>query len=102
MRGTVGVSAVDSNEPRGTKRHYQTNRTSRSPSPLLTSTSTKPNTNESVASRPKRRFQDSCDGLPPIVPSACLLNIQLRSYRPDNLLNGSEWDRVMSITRMNF
>lgn len=97
IRGSSGSGCnnADSNEPRGTKRHYQTNRTSRSPSPLLSTCpiSSKPNS-ESVASRPKRRFQDSCEGLPPIVPSACLLNIQLRSYRPDNLLNGSEWDRV--------
>lgn len=96
IRGSSGggCSNVDSSEPRGTKRHYQNNRTSRSPSPLLnTSSSSKANV-ESVASRPKRRFQDSCEGLPPIVPSACLINIQLRSHRPDNLLNGSEWDRV--------
>ncbi|XP_046448488.1 poly(A) RNA polymerase gld-2 homolog A-like isoform X2 [Daphnia pulex] len=96
LRGNNGGSGcnVDSSEPRGTKRHYQNNRTSRSPSPLLNTSSTKPNAGESVASRPKRRFQDSCEGLPPIVPSACLLNIQLRSHRPDHLLNGSEWDRL--------
>lgn len=96
IRGNNGGSGcnVDISEPRGTKRHYQNNRTSRSPSPLLNTSSTKPNAGESVASRPKRRFQDSCEGLPPIVPSACLLNIQLRSHRPDHLLNGSEWDRV--------
>lgn len=97
IRGSSGCSNVDNSEPRGTKRHYQNNRTSRSPSPLLnTSTSCKPNA-ESVASRPKRRFQDCCEGLPPIVPSACLVNIQLRSHRPDNLLNGSEWDRVCDL-----
>lgn len=98
IRGNNGGSgcsgSVDSNEPRGTKRHYQNNRTSRSPSPLLNPSSAKPSGGEPVASRPKRRFQDCCEGLPPIVPSACLLNIQLRSHRPDSLLNGSEWDRV--------
>ncbi|XP_045033153.1 poly(A) RNA polymerase gld-2 homolog A isoform X8 [Daphnia magna] len=98
IRGNNGGSgcsgSVDSNEPRGTKRHYQNNRTSRSPSPLLNPSSAKPSGGEPVASRPKRRFQDCCEGLPPIVPSACLLNIQLRSHRPDSLLNGSEWDRL--------
>ncbi|XP_059352772.1 poly(A) RNA polymerase GLD2-like isoform X3 [Daphnia carinata] len=98
IRGSNGgsgcSSSVDSNEPRGTKRHYQNNRTSRSPSPLLNPSSAKPSGAEPVASRPKRRFQDCCEGLPPIVPSACLLNIQLRSHRPDSLLNGSEWDRL--------
>ena len=104
IRGNNGgngcSSNVDSSEPRGTKRHYQNNRTSRSPSPLLNTSSTKPTAGESVASRPKRRFQDSCEGLPPIVPSACLINIQLRSHRPDNLLNGSEWDRVSHLNQI--
>jgi hypothetical protein len=104
IRGNNGgngcSSNVDSSEPRGTKRHYQNNRTSRSPSPLLNTSSTKPTAGESVASRPKRRFQDSCEGLPPIVPSACLINIQLRSHRPDNLLNGSEWDRVSNLNQI--
>lgn len=78
------VTSSSETEPRGTKRHAH--RTSRSPSPLL-------NTKPAETCKPKRRYHD--EGLPPIVPSASLLTIQLKSHRPDALLNGSEWDRVL-------
>jgi len=84
-------------ETRGTKRHHQNNHTSHSPSPLLglARSCLKMVTNETVTSRPKRRFQeDIAHGLPPIVASACLININFRSYRPDHLLNGGEWDKL--------
>jgi len=84
-------------EARGTKRHHQNNHTSHNPSPLLglARSCLKMVTSEAIASRPKRRLQeDIARGLPPIVPSACLININFRSYRPDNLLNGGEWDKV--------
>jgi len=92
-------------ESRGTKRHFQNNQTSRSPSPLLSLSSFsslsslscnsfKPVTNEPIASRPKRRLQEIGHGLPPIIASACLININFRSFRPDNLLDGGQWDRL--------
>ena len=89
-------------EPRGTKRHHLPTPcpspcSSRSPSPRpVTVPVPVPIASicESVATRPKRRYEEAGEGLPPIVSSACHLNINISAHRPDNLLNGGEWDRL--------
>jgi hypothetical protein len=95
--GGSSSQGTTNNEPRGTKRHYQIPCPSRSPSPRPVnppSTSVTTAAESSVVSKPKRRYQEIGEGLPPIVPSACHLNINIQAFRPDNLLNGGEWDKV--------
>lgn len=96
-------------EPRGTKRLHQTPVPSRSPSPhTLNQTCNTiavppgPISLESVASRAKRRYQEASEGLSPIPHSTCHLNINTEGFRPDNLLNRGEWDRVTLSTWLFF